>query len=180
MKPFFLPAPLPKDGDGNIILHITVRDDSDFLSPFSSGDDPVISEDVAAYIESRADVAKPDDPLAIHIHSDCITPEEETVYRKAVALYYAEQCQKNQRTLRRNTVLALILLAFGIITLSAVILVSALFPDSIWIEVVDIVAWVFLWEAADLHFLENRAHRLHQKRLFALSRAPLTFDSNKG
>ena len=170
------PEPQTKDADGNVILDITVRDDSDFLSPFSSSASPVISEEVADFLKARIDCTASTDTLCLRIHSDCITPEEETVYRKAIKTYYAEQYHVNRRILRRNAILALILLLMGIATLTAVIVVDTLFPNTIWAEVVDIVAWVFLWEAADLHFLENRAQRIHQKRLLALYHAKLEFD----
>lgn len=37
--------------------------------------------------------------------------------------------------------------------------------NSLWIEVIDIFAWVFLWEAVDLFFIERSHLLVRAKRL---------------
>ena len=41
-----------RDSDGNIIIDMTVSNDDDFLSVYSTSHTPVISTDVAAFIEN--------------------------------------------------------------------------------------------------------------------------------
>ena len=43
------------------------------------------------------------------------------------------------------------------------------------LEIVDIVAWVFMWEAADLFFLERNVLKLEQLRSSRLYAAEITF-----
>ena len=43
------------DAEGRVIIPMTVRDDSDFLSPFSEGATPLISTDVAEYLEEKTE-----------------------------------------------------------------------------------------------------------------------------
>ncbi len=42
-----------RDADGRVIINMTVKDDTDFLSVFSTGDTPVISSEVAEFLENK-------------------------------------------------------------------------------------------------------------------------------
>ena len=164
-----------KDENGRIILDMTVRDDSDFLSPFSKSKEPTIASEVAEFLESRVDTLTPRDTAALHIHSSCIEKDEEKHYRRAIKAYYTEQYHANRRQLRRNSILAAILLALGILTLAVMIVIDALIESMIWTEVIDIAAWVFLWEAVDLHILEGHALRVRQRQILALLSMEVSF-----
>ena len=49
------------------VLNMTVLDDSDFLSPYSETDTPVISQDVADFLENGANAAHPKDRLELNV-----------------------------------------------------------------------------------------------------------------
>lgn len=157
-----------KDENGNIILSMTVRDDTDFLSPYSFGDNPVISGDVADFLDSRTSAMPQSEGLTLRIHSDCIAKEEKPLYEKAIREYYRERFAANARELRHNALLASVFAIIGITVLALLVLFAAYLKESIWTEVIDIVAWVFLWEATDLYFLQNRDLKQERKRLRAL------------
>ncbi|MBQ7365169.1 MAG: hypothetical protein IJW46_06195 [Clostridia bacterium] len=177
----FTKQPLPteeapiKDAAGRALLTMRVRDDTDFLSPFSQSNTPVIASDVADFLNSRIETVSPDSGIHLEIHSDCITEEEALLYHKGIKAYYTEQYHKTRRELRRNNRLALLLLILGVITLSVMIFVEALFENVIWTEVIDIAAWVFLWEAVYLYFLENRSLRIRCRQSLSLTQAEITF-----
>ncbi len=70
--------------------------------------------------------------------------------------------QGYRRRLRGKSLLSLIFLIVGVLTLIAMILVQALLfkgksnmTSDIVSEVLDIVAWVFIWESATLFFIER-------------------------
>lgn len=54
---------LQRDAEGRVLLDMTVKDDSDFLSVFSESDTPVISSDVADFIEARTRSVPPNEEL---------------------------------------------------------------------------------------------------------------------
>lgn len=155
------------DGNGRAIINMTVRDDSEFLSSFSVNHTPVISDVVAMFIESATVSLLPKTPITLRIHSDCIDEEEKKIYPSAISEYYRRHYDANRREIRRNAILSLLLALGGIAVLSAIFLFSDYLGNSLWNEVIDIVAWVFLWEAADLHFLENHALRAKHKRFLS-------------
>lgn len=152
-----------RDEDGRVVVDMRVADDTDFLSVFSKSDTPMISPDVAEFLESSTEAVTPGEDLTLRVRSDCIDDREKEVYQRAVKEYYEDKYFANKNELRRNRVLTFLFGVFGVL-----ILAFSLFIDhrgnAIWSEVVDIVAWVLLWEAVDISVFENRSLRIKEKR----------------
>ena len=137
------------DAEGRAIIPMTVRDDSDFLSPFSEGATPLISADVAEYLEEKTEEIPRGKGLVLQIRSSCIDPAEQEAYRLGVKEFYLIRYLSVRRELRRNLLLALILAAAGMLLLLATHLIDTHLGLPYWMELTDIVAWVFVWEAVD-------------------------------
>lgn len=103
-----------RDQDGRAILHMTVRDDSDFLSPYC-GRRPIISSEVADYPDNAASALPPKGDLALHIRSNVITGEEARVYDAAIRNYYRNRGKQTRRDVIRNRTAAIIMLALGVL-----------------------------------------------------------------
>lgn len=56
-----------------------------------------------------------------------------------------------------TNILSLILFLLGVTSLVILFLFSMLLDDnfSIWKEVIDIIAWVFIWESVDLFIIQR-------------------------
>ena len=160
IKTRLAPKVYERDADGRVILNMTVKDDRDFLSVFSANETPVISQDVADFLETAARSARPKDPIALHIKSDCIDDHEKQVYEEAIRQYYAEKYVANKSKLRKSNVVALLLAILGVLVLTVAILLEA----PVWTEVIDIAAWVFLWEAVDIAFFGVRQIKWDNQR----------------
>ena len=63
--------------------------------------------------------------------------------------------------------IALLLTLAGVVALVAAFLIEHQTANPIWTEVVDIIAWVFLWEAVDISAFKNRGLRLKRFRYLA-------------
>lgn len=164
-----------KDEEGRVVVKMVVRDDSEFLSAFSESENPVISSDVATFLENRTAAIPPSEQLTLRIHSNCITEQEQIVYNKAISEYYSEQYASNEIELKRNAIISIILGVMGVIVLTLMIALDKLIGDSVWWEVIDIVAWVFIWEAVDLWFIENHVLRLKKIRCLGLISAKVQY-----
>ena len=156
-----------RDADGRVIIDMTVKDDTDFLSAFSTGDTPVISSEVAEFLENSTHSILPKEQLTLRIHSDCIDDNEKEEYRQAIKEYYTERYITNDRELKRNAVIVLLLALAGVITLALAFFIEHQTANLFWTEVVDIIAWVFLWEAVDISAFKNRGLRLKRFRHLA-------------
>lgn len=150
------------------VVRMIVKNDDDFLSVFSASETPVISTEVAEFIESST--------LSLHICSNCIDEEEKRVYSRAIRAYYAERYHAIEQERKRNVRVVLLLTLIGILILSL-----ALFLDGIehflWAEVIDIAAWVFLWEAVDIGAFHNRDLRVKRMRYHTYMTMQIEYDS---
>ena len=64
---------------------------------------------------------------------------------------------------------------FGIITLLAAIFIEISYSSALWAEVVDIVAWVLLWEATDVALFRSHELRTMKKRYTAFTNMKVEF-----
>jgi hypothetical protein len=156
------------------VVRMTVKNDDDFLSPFSAGDEPVISTDVAEFIENATAALPPSASLALHVYSDCIDETETTVYTKAIQNYYREKYAASEIERKQNSRMVLLLALVGILILSLAFLLGAN-AHFLWAEVIDIAAWVFLWEAVDVAAFRNRALRINRMRYRAFLAMPVIY-----
>lgn len=155
------------DGEGRIVINMTVSDDSDFLSVFSAKSTPVISSGVADFLESSVSSLPPGAPLTLRIHGSCIDEREKELYRTAIGEYYAEKYSANEREFKRNNISVLLLAISGVLVLALNVFLGKA-QSLIGSEVIDIIAWVLLWEAVDLGVFAGRSLRLARKRFSAL------------
>ncbi|MBR5311958.1 MAG: hypothetical protein IKU40_03640 [Clostridia bacterium] len=154
----------PRDADDRIIIPLTVTDDSDFLSVFSEYGTPHICADVADYLAEKTDYLPPTERLHLQIRSNCITQEEQEIYRVAIREYYMNQYIRNRRERIRNTVLSAVLAAAGLLLLVLTGFLDERFGMPIWTEAADIAAWVFVWEAVDVSVFRNYSVRIESMR----------------
>ena len=152
-----------RDGSGNVILNMTVKNDDAFLSPYSGIGAPIISSEVADFIESNTHSLSPRESYTLRIHSDCIDEGEKIEYDSAIKEYYAEKYFANRKDLKINRIISFFLLAVGILILS----VAFHIEHHIWSEVVDIAAWVLLWEAVDIWVFKIRGLHITAMRCLA-------------
>lgn len=152
------------DRDGRAVLNMTVEDDSNFLSVFSPNKNPIISSEVAEFIETNTMSISPKKQLTLRIHGNCIDEQEKAVYKNAIHEYYGDKYTAVERELKRDRVIVLSLFFLGVLILAFAILLEYQRRSIIWAEVVDIAAWVLLWEAVDISVFGNRSLRLKRLR----------------
>ena len=148
------------DGCGRTVINMTVKDDGNFLSPFSSGTTAMISSEVAEFIENSTHSLPLRRELLLRVHSDCIDETEREEYRAGIKTYYEEKYIASKGERRFNLFAVILLALAGIATLALAFNVES----HIWSEVIDIAAWVFLWEAVDIGVFRNREIRRKCRR----------------
>ena len=143
---------------------MTVTNDDDFLSPYSPTASPIVSSDVAEFLENGANKFLPKQKMQLDVHSDCIDDNEKVIYDKAIRNYFSLKLDGMKQALSRNLIVSIVFTIIGIIGLAAMLLLDHFFDNAIWVEVVDIFAWVFVWEAVDQFFIERRKLQLDCKK----------------
>lgn len=154
------------------IINLTVRDDSQILSPYSQPNKPVISEELADYLENQSKAFRPKAALSINVYSDCIDDDEKKVYDKAIRNYFSLKLTEAERDAKRKTAISLVFTAIGVFALVLTLILTAKGLGDVIAECLDIFAWVFLWEAVDQYFIERKTILFKRKRYetFVLSK----------
>lgn len=161
-------ATLEKDCDGRVVINMKVRNDDDFLSPLSSYDNPVLSDTVTDFLDTATKGIKATERLCLRVKSDCIDDTEKVLYTKAIKETYAEEYLANERELKRNSVFSLLLALCGILVLVALVIFESAIGNAVWGEIIDILAWVLLWESFDLYIFRSRELKLKRLRCLSL------------
>lgn len=156
-----------RDGDGRVIVQMNVRNDASFLSEFSENETSVISAEVAEFIENETNSVMPNEEFTLRIRNDCIDEREEKIYSAAIKEYYMQKYIANEQEIRRNRFVTLWLGFAGVFALAVELLYAYFIGNALWSSVMEIVAWVLLWEAADIGLLETRVLSIKRKRFLA-------------
>lgn len=167
-----------KSKDEKCIIDLNVKNDEDFLSPFSNVGKPVISEDVAQFLENSPNDSHPKAEVELNIYGDCISENEHSDYEQAIRNYYSLKFSDAARSVARKGFVSLIFTIIGVATLALMFIMPELGAGSIWVECVDIFAWVFLWEAVDQFFIERNGVLLNMNRYYAFMNAKISFKNN--
>ncbi len=142
------------DDNGKRYIPVSIRVEDSILSPFSPKGNPTISSEFAEFLDSQYTEMTANDQLHIDIECDTIDDDEKILYEGAIRSYYKAAETRKTKELFRNNIIALIMVIIGIVVLTVSVLFYV-FSHEIVGEIIDIVAWVFVWEAVDLFFLRS-------------------------
>ncbi|MGN1094862.1 MAG: hypothetical protein ACI4QR_00580, partial [Eubacteriales bacterium] len=159
-----------KDSEGRTIIDLRVINDDDFLSPYSTENHNVISEEVSDFIERSLNSVPYEEPIHFRIHSDSITEDEQKEYTDAIHRHFAD-CYENTRFEKKKLHrVAFIMTFIAVVALSFMIgFEVSNIKSAVVSEIIDIFAWVFMWEAVDIFFLQCTMLRFKQHRYLLLA-----------
>lgn len=164
------------DAEGREIIKIKVLNDDNFVSPYSHEDGVVISADVASFLDDQVKPKTLKTGLHVIVESDTIDSDEEELYRTAIKNYYGGRVIDLDRRMRTNALAAIMMTLIAVLIFSLYIILDVLSVGYVLLQLIDIAAWVFTWEAVDLFFLERSVLRYEQTRDIGLFSAAITFD----
>lgn len=167
------------DEEGRNVIKINVSDDSNFLSPYYLNDNPIISGDAASFLEHSIKHLKPATKLHFQFISDQISEAEKKIYEKAIDNYYHLEFLELARSKKRKTVYSLIMLLTAVIIFALVLTLDYLGVKQLFLNLIDVAAWVFMWEAVDIYFLQRSTIRINQMRCLDIMTAKISFKDKK-
>ena len=167
------------DDEGRSFININIDKEEDILSSFNT-DKPIISSSLAEFINNqlRPMVIK----NGIHINFNCseVVKSEEDKYKEAIRNYYNHDLIDKNREISRNKIISIVMGIVGTIILTLSIVFSFFENLVIFASIIDIIAWVFLWEAVDLYVLQRPKIEMEELRDYEMANALITFNENKG
>ena len=163
------------DEEGRNLVRICVADDRDFLSPFSGDGIPLLSADTAEFLEDRLKNLRSDASLHLCLEGSCIDAEERKMYDSAIRNYYHLEFLETERELRKNSVQSTVMTVFAALLFALALVLDSYGVRAVLLNMLDVVAWVFMWEAADLFFFRRSDMRLRRLRAFHLIQSRISF-----
>jgi len=163
------------DENDRVVLSMHVKNDDGFLSEFSSKNTPVISSSVAEFLEESAYGVPLKNGITLNIESNCIDENEKIEYEKAIREYYSEKYVSNEKELKKHHAISYFLIVLGVFILALAIYFNVKFGFLICSEIMDIVAWVFLWEATDILCFKSKELRDKRKKYLAFLSMEINF-----
>lgn len=167
-----------KDEEGRSLIEIKVDNKDSVLSSFSTKE-AIISNELAEFINHQLRPMTLTNGIHLNLVCDDITDEEKKIYDSAIRNYYKHELIEKNRELTRNKVLVWVMGILGTIILAVSILLSVLEKLTIFASVIDIVAWVLLWEAVDLHIFQRPKIEIEELRAYEIANSIITYNDNK-
>jgi hypothetical protein len=168
----------PEDGRYNV--SITIDGEAELFSPLSENREPRLSSEVAEFIECTAEKVPRGELVRLNIitESEVAEGERERI-GAAVQRHFIQAYEKESRQRKKLRFIALIMAIIGVLALTVVIgLGLSGLRGEVTAEVIDIFAWVFIWEAIDIYFLRSRESIITELRYLALAEAEICFPTN--
>lgn len=165
-----------EDAEGRRLVRIGMADGYDFLSPLSPNGEPYITSDTAQFLEQSTKHLRPDSSLHFVFEGASISETDKEKYTKAIRNYYHNEFMEVVRELAKNMTQTIIMVLISAIVFTLNIFLKNHGVDQVLYSIIDIVAWVFAWEATEIFFLQRPALRLRRLRLFNIIQASITFE----
>ena len=159
---------LKRDDEGRVVVDLTVRDDDGFLSPYSTDKYSAISADASEFIEHSLKQIPSGERIRFCIHSDTISEEEKAEYTDAIHSHYSASYKSIRNESKRLKKLALIMALVAVLALATMISLELNGFSAVFLTVIEIFAWVFMWEAVDIFFLQCTLLHIKEKRCLSL------------
>ena len=140
--------------NNQIVLPLHLVNLKNIYSPFCYNFN-LLNDDIYNYLETFESIHIAPNQLIIEVHVDeQFSLEESNNFKEALHNRYEKELLAKSIAIKKKMISSLILLGLGVLVLALMIILDyTIFRNSehgIWLEVIDIIAWVLIWEAVDL------------------------------
>lgn len=166
------------DENNFITLPIKIDDIKNVISPFSYNF-YLINDDLFSYLESYSTIYLAPNPIKLEVHvNNDFTSEDEKIFKEALSNKYEREFLQASREKSHINITSILLLGGGIIVIALMLFLNFHYfkeKSSIWIEVLDIFAWVLIWSAFEKLIFNNREVTRKKKKSEKIKDALIVF-----
>jgi len=154
------------DSDDNVLITVKATNDEQIFSEYDYDSGEKLNPSLSAYIWEKAKFAPINKDIKLKIYTSNNVCEEEI--DSAIRNNYKKDYVGIKREKNKNLFFCLTMLLLGLISLTFLFLSYKFFRNDYVDVIVEIVVWVFFWEAVDAFFLERSEIRHKQIILMKL------------
>lgn len=144
-------------GDENIykttnVIDVKIESREQLFSAYSYSGDKLNTE-FSEYVSDKAKSVPIKEQIKIKIHTnDGVTAGD---VEQSLKSHFRDEYKERKKEVNRLALISLIMMIAGIIALTALILVEYFIKNIYVTSIAEIAAWVFIWEAVDIFFLQR-------------------------
>lgn len=121
----------------------------------------LLANEIFDFIEDTYDIVKKNLRLnLLLIFPESTTPSEQEKIQKLIKVHYAVAYKKTRDEIRKNKIVAWILLGLGSLLFLCYGLLHYFDINFIFQNIIEIFSWVFIWEACDLFVFANGSKKM--------------------
>lgn len=141
-----------RDREDAAVIHVRIANREQLFSAYSYSGDK-LNPEFSEYVFDKAKSVPVTEDVKICLHTaDKIDAAEA---EQALKNHYRSEYRNAKKETKRILLISLIMTLLGILALTALILINY-FTDNFYVtSIVEIAAWVFIWEAVDYFFLQR-------------------------
>lgn len=162
-----------EDSNGRGIIDVGAENYDDIFSYYDLDGENVLDKEFDEFLETKADAIPLKQELALHFHVKNATENKRLEIDRTLKNHYKREVRALKRKLHRNAMFTLYMLFMFVLFFAIYIPLEIFEVHFSVVFVVDIVAWVFLWEAVDQWFLHRREIKHKMLKKFRFIRADI-------
>ena len=158
------------DDQGRDIINVGAENYDDIFSPYCYKGGDTLSSSLVEYLNQRSNVIPLEYDLTIKFHVKDSNGEKKKEIQSAIKENYESAIYGVDQRMHRTTIFSLWFILLGIIFATFYILTYDKWHIAIT-YIIDLLAWVFLWEGIDAFYLDRRMMKLDKIKALRLATA---------
>lgn len=161
------------DSNGRGIIDVGAENYDDIFSYYDLNGENVLDNEFSEFLDKKASAIPQNLELALHFHVKDANEEKCEEIDKAIKNNYKRELKSLNRKLHKNTMFSLYLLMMGLLSFAIYVVMATFDLHFAIVYIFDLIAYVFLWEVVDNHFLARRELQERRLQLYRFIRADI-------
>ena len=147
-----------EEKDDDIIIDVKFENNEQIFSSYNYDNKKTLNKDLCDYLWENAKLTSPEKDLIINVYNNANASETEI--ESAIKNHYRREYKSSKADLEKINIFTLGCFIVGILFLITIVISNNLLNNYYINILLEIAAWVFIWEAVDKFFLERPQARL--------------------
>lgn len=158
-----------KSVDNDKLINIKVENKDQIISNFSYDENDILNKDLSEYIVDKSKNTRITQDIQLNIYSkDNIDKNE---IQSTIKNHFQEEYLESKSELKRLNIFIITMFVLGVLTFAILVALYNRSFSNIYFEMIlEIAAWVFIWEAVDGLFLQRpkiRRKNIQMQKLYS-------------
>ena len=158
--------------DERAIINVGAENYDDIFSPYCYKGGDTLSSTLVDYLQQKSNAVSYEYDLTMRFHVKNATEEKRQEIENAIKENYVNEARGIEERMHRTTIFSLLFLVLGLV-FTALYLVLLHFVSTEFTYLIDLFAWIFLWEGTDAFFLDRRVLKLNLVKAYRLATAKI-------